>query len=166
MTLKPANAPGAEARQRFLEAHLGVQHTEHTIVSRQYPRQASNQVLVALEDVLQKEPFQISPPVDYDDDEGQRAPRYRSVPVSPGQTRAVLEEGYYPAHYGSDKVPLVVGVGQRDQLEVWVHLRVWTAILLKCCANDTQHAGGCRFDFKPFASSTASNARCRLKSSN
>jgi cell division protease FtsH len=122
-TLKPGKAPGAEARLRFLEAHLGVPHTDQTIVSRQYRRPASNQVLVALDDVLQAEPYQISPPVDYDDEEGQRAPRHRSVPVSPGHTRAVLEEGYYPAYCGVDRIPLVVGVGQREQLEVWVHVR-------------------------------------------
>jgi hypothetical protein len=67
----------------------GVRHTEQTIVSRQYPRPASNQVLVALEDVLQAEPYQVGATVDYDDDEGQRAPRYRSVPVSPGSTRTM-----------------------------------------------------------------------------
>jgi hypothetical protein len=88
-TLRPGKAAAAEARQRFLEAHLGVRHTEQTIVSRQYPRPASNQVLVALEDVLQAEPYQVGATVDYDDDEGQRAPRYRSVPVSPGSTRTM-----------------------------------------------------------------------------
>jgi hypothetical protein len=79
-------------------------------------------VLVALADVLQDEPYRTARPVDYDDDEGQRAPRYRSVPISPSQTRPVLEEGYYPTFRGD--TPLVVGVLQDEQhLQVWVHLR-------------------------------------------
>jgi ATP-dependent 26S proteasome regulatory subunit len=122
-TLKPGKAPGVEARQRFIEAHLGAPHTGQTIVSRHYPRPASNQVLVALDDVLHTQPYQTDPTVDYDDDEGQRAPRYRSVPVSPSESRAVLEEGYYPAYYAVERVPLVVGVAQRDELVVWVHSR-------------------------------------------
>jgi hypothetical protein len=42
-------------------------------------------------------------------------PRGLELPVSPTETRSVLEEGYYPAYRGD--MPLVVGVAQRDKLE-------------------------------------------------
>jgi hypothetical protein len=119
--LKPGRPRGVELLQRFLEAHLGVAQNDQVIVARQYARPLSNQILVALEDVLGSDPFRTGQTVDYADEEGERAPRLRAVPVSPTETRSVLEEGYYPAHRGD--TPLVVGVAQRDKLEVWIHLR-------------------------------------------
>ena len=93
--------------------HLGVAQTEQAIVSREYARPLSNQILVAIEDVLTAEPFRAGPTVDYDDQDGERAPHCRSVPITATESRSVLEEGYYPAYHGA--TPLVVGVAQRDK---------------------------------------------------
>lgn len=120
-TLRPGRPPGTELLHRFLAAHLGVTQSEQTVVARQYPRPLANQILVALERVLNTDPFRTAHTVDYDEEEGERAPRLRSVPVSATESRSVLEEGYYPAH--AVDTPMVVGVAQRDKLEVWVHLR-------------------------------------------
>jgi hypothetical protein len=120
-SLKPGRPQGVELLQRFLETHLGVTQADQAIVSREYARPLSNQILVALEEVLGTEPFRTGRTVDYDDTEGERAPRFRSVPISPTESRSVLEEGYYAVHRGD--TPLVVGVALRDRLQVWIHLR-------------------------------------------
>lgn len=121
LALRSQRPPGAELLQSFLEAHLGVPRTDQVIISREYARPLSNHTLIAIEDVLRTEPFRTAGTVDFDDEEGERAPRCRSVPVSSTASRSVLEEGYYRAHHGD--TPLVVGVLQENTLEVWVHLR-------------------------------------------
>jgi AAA+ superfamily predicted ATPase len=127
-SLRPARRTGAELLHRFLDTHLGVAQADQAVVSRQYSRPHSNQMLVAIEDVLSTNPYRTGRTVDYDDEEGERAPRSRSVPVTSSDSRSVLEEGYYPA-YDAD-TPLVVGVAQRDrQLDVWVNVRRADVIL-------------------------------------
>src|SRR5579884_230830 len=106
-TLRSRRDRSAEEEAAYLRAHLGVPEAQQTRVARRFPAWAANHVLVALEAVLRTAPYRVHEVVAFGY-HGRGAPTFRTVAVTPDESREVPEDGWYAAF--RDTMPFAVEV--------------------------------------------------------
>ncbi len=110
-SIQPSSRRWVEEETAFLAAHLGVPEAEQTRIAQRFPVWATNYVLVALDAVLRSAPYQLREVLDFGYG-GRCTPTYRSVSVTPEESREVMQEGWYAVVV--DNIPLAVSVAEKD----------------------------------------------------